>query len=230
MRNSFNQFNTTFNRRGFGAWNGYPFGSWWGFPGRWFAPGWSAATAWTCAGVSALGGFLGGLFDHDEPVEYNYGDNIVYQGDTVYANGAPAGSAEEYYQQAKSIAAVGSAEQQGSSGGAAEGEWQPLGVFALVQGDQTDSTTMFQLAINRNGVVAGNYFSELSNESTEVNGSLDNKTQRVSFTIGQTGNTVFDTSIGNLMKDESPILVHYGPDRTQQMTLVRLQKPENLSS
>jgi hypothetical protein len=231
VQNNFNQFNANFNRGLFGAWNGFPFGSWWGFPGRWCAPLWGAATAWTCAGVSALGGFLGGLFDDDDPpVSYDYGDSIVYQGDTVYTNGAPTASAEQYYQQAQNLASEGYSEEQAGSDAAAQGEWQPLGVFALVKDDQSDASMMFQIAINRDGIIAGNYFNQLTSESTEINGKLDRKTQRVSFTIGQNSSTVFDTSIGNLMKENSPILVHYGPDRTQQMALIRLKKPEDLGT
>src|SRR5262249_16647150 len=104
------------------------------------------------------------------------------------------------------------------------------GVFSLVTPNQSDSTMLFQLAINRDGVVAGNYFNQITNEAAEISGCLDKRTQRVSFTVGNNNSTVFDTGIGNLMKDNSPILVHYGADRTQQMEFIRMQKPDNLTA
>ena len=36
---------------------------------------------------------------------------------------------------------------------------------------------------------------------------------------------VFETGIYNLTKDETPVLVHFGKERTQQWLLVRMQKP-----
>jgi hypothetical protein len=36
--------------------------------------------------------------------------------------------------------------------------------------------------------------------------------------------TVYETGIGNLTEDETTVLVHFGKDRTQQWTLIRLQE------
>lgn len=41
------------------------------------------------------------------PVYYNYGDNVVYQGDMVYVNGVPFVSAEKYYEQSLELASRG---------------------------------------------------------------------------------------------------------------------------
>jgi hypothetical protein len=37
---------------------------------------------------------------------------------------------------------------------------------------------------------------------------------------------VFEAGIENLTKDQTPVLVHFGADRTQQWLLVRVQQPE----
>lgn len=85
---------------------------------------------------------------------------------------------------------------------------------------------LLQLAINRDGILRGNYFNQLTNETSEVYGSLDKKTQRVSWTLGQNSSTVFDTALSDLTKEDAPVLVHYGPTNTQSMMLVRVQQPQ----
>ena len=37
---------------------------------------------------------------------------------------------------------------------------------------------------------------------------------------------VSETGISNLTEDETEMLIHYGSDRTEQWTLVRLEDPE----
>ena len=39
-------------------------------------------------------------------------------------------------------------------------------------------------------------------------------------------NIVFDTGLYNLTKPESSILVHFGKDKNEQWTLVRLKQPD----
>jgi hypothetical protein len=45
---------------------------------------------------------------------------------------------------------------------AAGGDWMPLGVLSLVQGDQSDTNTIFQSAVNKSGAIAGNYSNALT--------------------------------------------------------------------
>jgi hypothetical protein len=42
-------------------------------------------------------------------------------------------------------------------------------------------------------------------------------------------NIVFDTGLYNLTQPETTLLVHFGADKTEQWTLVRLQKPDKAS-
>ena len=63
-----------------------------------------------------------------------------------------------------------------------------------------------------------------------MTGSLDKQTQRVAFTAGDYKNTVFETGLNNLTKNEAPLLIHYGQDRTEQWLLVRLQNKDGEDS
>ena len=167
--------------------------------------------------------------------------NITYTGDNVYVNGQPAGTSTQYYQQAQQLAAQAWAQPAGyppvapsvtgsSASVNTSGQWASLGVFSLAEPGQTQTNTMIQLAINPQGQVRGNYLNQLTNERSQVYGCLDKKTQRISWTIGQNNTTVFDTSLSDLIKQDSQVLVHYGPNNTQEMALIRLPAPTNISS
>jgi len=49
--------------------------------------------------------------------------------------------------------------------------------------------------------------------------------QRVAFTVGDNKDTVVETGLYNLTKDEAPVLIHKGKDATEQWLLVRLKNP-----
>lgn len=199
-------------------------------------------------GLSTLNSFLGlgmmgmAMDNNSKPQT----TNITYQGDTVYNNGQPVGSSQAYYQQAQQLAAqsyqqglnqglqMGGDNSYGASApadqGMATGDWKALGVFGLAEPGQTSSNMLLQLAINKDGVVRGNYLNQLTNEKSQVYGALDKKTHRISWTIGQNNSTVFDTNLADIANDDSQVLVHYGPDNTQKMALIRLPAPTNTDS
>jgi hypothetical protein len=155
------------------------------------------------------------------PSYYDYGTNVVYEGDTVYMDGEPANSAAEYAQQAIQISEAGRKALP-----AEKEEWQPLGVFALVRGEEQTSDKIFQLAVNKQGVLRGNYYDAFADSTLPVYGSVDKEVQRAAWSIGEKKEVVFEAGIANLTREEAPVLVHYGKDNTQQFTLVRIEKPQ----
>lgn len=206
-------------RTNFYHWNCFTPG-WWGrYPGAWTAAGFAAASAWNVATWSSLASFCS---IPAQPVYYDYGNTVTYQDNSVYVNGNNAGSASDYNQQAISLAS------QGSSASTQPDEaWTPLGVFALTQGSESNSENLFQLAINKAGVIRGNYYNGMMDQTTPVNGSLDKKTQRVAWMIGSKNDRVYECGLENLTRDETPVLVHMGQDHTEQWMLVRMKKPDN---
>lgn len=215
VRNNFN---------GYGNFYGH---GWWGaHPGCWYCGGWGyggfgmgMATAWMVTDWAMLGGMLA-LDIGSGP---GYGGNVTYNNNNVYYNGQPAGTATDYYNSAQKLA-----NSCGDTSPKKKADWKPLGVFSLVQGSQTDSTTMFQLAINEKGDVAGNYYDMLADQNQQVHGKLDLKTQRVAWTVGSNKSVVYDSGMANLLKDDAPVLVHFGKDRTEQFILVRLKRPDGV--
>jgi uncharacterized protein (TIGR03000 family) len=189
--------------------------AWWaGHPGAWFPGGWDYGRAWGWATWPVLTGWLGWSAP---PVYFDYGNSIVYQGDQVYLNGQPGPTAADYYQQAANLA------QSAPAAPPAKDEWQPLGVFSLVQGQQADTSAVFQLAVNKAGVIGGNYYNVLTDTTLPVHGAVDKNTQRASWVVGDQKATVYDTGIYNLTREESPLLIHFGKDRTEQWLLIRIQ-------
>ena len=76
-------------------------------------------------------------------------------------------------------------------------------------------------------MLRGNYYSVVTDMNLPVYGSVDAKTQRAAWTVGGQKGTVYETGIGNLTEPQTTMLVHFGKDRTQQWTLVRLEQPED---
>ncbi len=185
-------------------------------PHAWRAAAWTAAVFWTGATWGRLSAYCG---YPPAPVVYDYGTTIVYQDNSVYYNGEPVATAEEYTQQAAAIADQGQQAQPSE-----KEEWVSLGVFGMVRGDDTGANQIFQLAIDKDGVLRGNYYDALSDTTLPVFGSVDKKTQRAAWTVGDRKDTVYETGVGNLTEDETTMLVHFGKDRTQQWTLIRLQE------
>lgn len=214
VRSSFNNYNA-FNR-----------GWWETHPNAWRNPYWLNDWAWGWTPWLGLAGYWG-VDSGTDPIEYDYGDNITYQGDTVYYGSSPQVSVQEYYQQAQTIAQSGAALTPPASSAAAKSAnaWKPLGVFSLVQGNETNSTTLFQLAVNSKGAISGNYYNVLTGDVKPVTGGVDKKSMRAAWTVSGNKDTVYDTGVSNLLKAQSPILIHFNKTNTQQWTMVRLQQP-----
>ena len=192
-------------------------------PGAWTPTGWNAGQAWGATPWAAVGTSLG-WGAGAQPMAYNYGTNITYQGNQVYSGNQPVATADQYYQQAAALAQSAPAPDPNAPG------WLPLGVFALVQNDQAEPHYVMQMAVNQAGILGGNYSDLISGTNLPIQGSVDKETQRAAWIVGNNKSTVGETGLYNLTQNEAPALIHIGKDRTQQWLLVRLQPPQQASS
>lgn len=160
---------------------------------------------------------------------YMYGPNgnVVYINNIVYVNGEPEATAQEYYQQARTIA---EAAPKLDKTAAEKVEWLPLGMFAYIPEGAEDATCYLQLALSREGIIGGTYFNEMTNSSRPIEGSVDKETQRATwrFADGRNQEFVMETGIYNLTKDNASTILHFGPNKYQQGILVRLEAPEDI--
>jgi hypothetical protein len=205
-------------RTGFTGYHYFNAGWYRAHPAAWRAAAWAAPVYWRWVPYATIATFCGYAA---APVVYDYGSTVVYEDNSVYYNGEAVATAEEYALQASDVAAVGLAARP-----AEDEEWQPLGVFALVQGEEQEATNIFQIALNKDGVIRGNYYNGLTDTTVPINGSVEKRTQRAAWVIGDKKDTVYETGLGNLTQEETSVLVHFGKEQTQQWTLVRLEPPK----
>jgi hypothetical protein len=206
--------------RNFNGW-GYYTPGWYGrYPGAWWPGRWAlAATAWTTWPWTNVGTYCGYT---GEGVYYDYGQNVTYNDGNVYYGEQPVASVEQYYEQAGQIADTGETPKNE--------EWLPLGVFGVVAEEkQTKTDKTVQLAINKDGVIRGNVHDSVAGYVKPIVGAVDKESQRVAMRVEgfkSLESAVIETGLYNLTNDEVPVLIHFGPDRQETRTLIRLKQPE----
>ena len=210
-------------------------GNWWqnnwGDVGDWYGDSWwnnnhidwpyyPGFGYWAGAAWGAMSGWVD--YGWTDPVYYNYGDNVYYEDGSVYYGDQPICGEVEYIQQAETIAL-----SEPETKPAAE-DWMPLGVFAITQdGEPTgaDPTMFLQLAVSKQGVISGTFQNTATNSVQAIEGMVDKQTQRAAWTVAGESRPLMETGIVNLTQDATAALVHFPDDTTQQMLLVRLEKP-----
>ena len=194
---------------------------WWNH-NHWHYPYYPGFNYWGYAAWPAVTGWVG--YGWQQPVSYNYGDNVYYQGDQVYYGDQPVATAAEYAQQASAIAANVPETKPAAD------DWMPLGVFAVTHdGEPTgaDPTMFLQLAVSKQGVINGTFQNTSTDEAHQVEGMVDKQTQRASWMPEGKDWPVVETGIVNLTQETTPTLVHFEDGSTQQWLMVRLDKPKD---
>ena len=192
-------------------WTRHPVWSWWRVtaPYRW--ANWSSVTSWC--------GYSGSFA---EPVTYEYTDN------GTYANGKEVVVGDEYSNQARELAAQGAQllQQKVDAQEADRMEWLPLGVFSLCRSEEGDPTMFLQLAISREGIVAGSFANTTNSEDLSVQGGADRESTRLAVTIGDQEDVVVETGLYNVTEQQSSALVHYQDGTRENWLLVKLPDPQ----
>ncbi|RCS54611.1 hypothetical protein DTL42_05615 [Bremerella cremea] len=170
------------------------------------------ADAWAAASFGALTGWVAGVAS--TPVSYSYNESNVY----VAGDETSAATSEQQAQEAQQLS-------QTATPANSDEQWLPVGVYALVQGDETQSQMLMQISISKSGQISGSYYNVLSDNSQPLSGSLDKKTQQVAWTVAGNQKAVFQTDLNSLTQQETPVVVRYDDGTAHQMTLVRL--PDN---
>jgi hypothetical protein len=159
-----------------------------------------------------------------EPTSYDYGEEVYYTDDQVYSGDQPVATAEEYAEQAATIASSAPSETPEKP------EWLPLGVFALTQDGQAsgaEPSLYMQLAISKQGVISGTLKNTLTSKIQPLEGMADKKSQRVAWTVVGQARPIMETGLSNLTQDASPALIHFADGQTQQWLMVRIPEPKS---
>ncbi len=192
---------------------------WYGaHPGVWAPAGWAAGAAWVPATWGAIATQCG--YRSTAPMSYNYGVNVIAQDGNVIANGQNIGTTAEFSQQAADLA------QKGSEAEPSDTEpWLPVGIFAMVRNENQRPQIVVQLAIDRQGILRGNYTDEVTDHTLPIHGAVDKKTLRAAWTVGDNKQTVMEAGINDLTGSEAPALIHKN-GKTDHWLLVRLEQPQ----
>jgi hypothetical protein len=153
------------------------------------------------------------------PVEYDYGRTAVIDSGIVYLDGLKIATAAAYADRALAIADKGRQAQL-----AEEEEWQPLGIFGLFRSEEGEPQAVLQLAVNKHGILRGNYYDPLADVNLRIYGAVDRTTQRAAWSTGDKKTVVMEAGLRNLTEGETTALLHYGITRTRQVVLVRLEE------
>ena len=183
----------------------------------------AARRRWTRPYRWATFGAVAGFFPWrwNEPTTYSYGDNVYYEGDEVYYGDKAVASTDEYAEQAQTLVANAPEVDE-------DIEWMSLGVFAVTQdGEESGAppTLFLQLAINKQGIIAGTFQNTATENSQPIEGMIDQKSQRTAWSVEGKQWPIMETGISNLTQDTAPVLVHFEDGQTQQWLLVRLEEP-----
>ncbi len=159
-------------------------------------------------------------------VAYGSGGDVYVDNSIVYVNGEKYSSAEDYYSEAKSIA---DAAPEIDEADANNVEWLPLGVFGVMRGGATETDTYMQLAVSKDGMIGGTYSNDATDVARPLEGMVDKDSQRAawSFADGKDKDVVMETSIYNLTENESTALLHFGPERSEEVKLIRVEAPKD---
>ena len=104
----------------------------------------------------------------------------------------------------------------------------PLGTFAVATSEKdVDPSRVIQLAVDKEGIISGTLYNLQTDEAHTIQGQVDKETQRVAFRIGESEDVVVETGLYNLTQEETPVLVHHGPEEVETYLLVRLEQPED---
>jgi hypothetical protein len=162
---------------------------WWGSVNEMY---WS----WGAAGLSGLNPWLGNNWSFEAPpfIYYTGGQPLMPFDDAI---GIP--------EQAIMIGDQSAMDEEG---------WIPLGVFGLLPPGASDYVATIQLAVNQKGVVRGVALETGTGQVYEATGGFDRSKQRIAWTIPGDDALKFETSLANLLQNESLVNVYDPVART----------------
>ena len=180
----------------------------------WGAVSWTRLAAWTAVAF--------------RPVYYNY---QIVDG-TVYQDGESIGSTEDVAAKAAALVLDASTSAQSAMPTGAEGlaqsdqDWLPLGVFAVMPSLDGNYEVAVQLAIDRDGHLAGTYRNLAGGVTLPITGGIDAQGQQAAWQIGETDPIVMQTGLDNLTRNASPVLIFFPDGASERWILERLREDE----
>ncbi|WP_417387828.1 hypothetical protein [Gimesia sp.] len=147
------------------------------------------------------------------PVGYNYSLNNGY----IYNNGVQVAPVTDYQSQADQIIDSVSPPDDAA-------DWMPVGIFAIVPQGTTEVNVTVQLAVGKNGAVAGTYFNKDGNITLPLQGAIDESKQRVAWKIGEEDPITMETGLDSLTKDKSTVIIYFTGGTSEVWDMLRIDE------
>lgn len=193
---------------------GYGFGSGYGY-GYGYYPYYHyrrySYSPWLWTTFGGLSAWIG--YNNLYPVGYNYSLNNGY----IYNNGVQVAPVTAYQSQADQI--VDSVPPPDDAG-----DWMPVGIFAIVPQGTTEVNVTVQLAVGKNGAVAGTYFNKDGNITLPLQGAIDEAKQRVAWKIGEEDTITMETGLDSLTKDKSTVIIYFTGGTSEVWDMLRIDE------
>lgn len=204
-------------RTGYGFGIGYGYGAGYGFygPGYGYYPYYHYRRyryrPWVWATYGGLVSWIG--YNSLTPVVYNYTITDGY----VCNNGAQIAPVADYASQANQIAESVNPPEQSE-------EWMPVGLFAIVPQGTKDVNVTVQLAVGKNGAIAGTYFNKEGNITLPISGAVDKVKQRAVWKVGDEDAVTMETGLDSLTKDKSTVLLYFSDGVSEVWNMIRIEQ------
>ncbi|MCA9017590.1 MAG: hypothetical protein KDA77_19865, partial [Planctomycetaceae bacterium] len=166
---------------------------------------------WVWATFGGLSAWIG--YNSLTPVVYNYSVVDGY----IYNNDAQVAPVTVYESQADQIADSVPPPENAT-------EWMPVGVFAIVPQGTKDVDVTVQLAVGKNGAIAGTYFKKAGNISLPLQGAIDETKQRVAWKIGEEDPITMETGLDSLTRDKSTVIIYFNDGVSEIWDMLRIDQ------
>lgn len=166
---------------------------------------------WAWATFGGVAAWIG--YSTATPVVYDYSVSNGY----VYNNGEQIAPVEEYESQATQIA-----ESVPPPDDAAE--WMSVGVFAILPQGTEEVDVTVQLAVGKNGAVAGTYYKKDGEITLPLKGAVDEQKQRVAWKVGEEDPITMETGLDSLTRDKSTVIIYFSEGVSETWDMVRIDQ------
>lgn len=166
---------------------------------------------WAWATFGGVAAWIG--YSAVTPVVYNYTVSDGY----VYNDGVQVAPVEEYETQADQIAESVPPPDDAT-------EWMSVGVFAILPEGTEEGDVTVQLAIGKNGAVAGTYYKKEGDITLSLKGAVDEKNQRVAWKVGEEDAITMETGLDSLSKDQSKVIIYFSEGVSETWNMQRIDE------
>ncbi|WP_145230089.1 hypothetical protein [Gimesia algae] len=166
---------------------------------------------WVWSTFGGLSTWIG--YNSLNPVIYDYSLNDGY----IYSDGVQMAPVTAYESQADQIADSVPPPDDAT-------DWMPVGIFAIVPQGTTEVNVTVQLAVGKNGAVAGTYFNKDGNITLPLQGAIDKSKQRVAWKVGEEDSVTMETGLDSLTKDKSTVIIYFTGGASEVWDMLRIDE------